>query len=140
MLGAASWRSRASCAALALGAFLVAGSAAQAQNFVRPPNLNIGPRVPTINPNVARVAPNIARVPTPTPMIAPRIVNPNLPTRWLDDFFVNEFEGTFWLFDSNGFHDFISKCSSIGCDQDYAGSRLMSATADGREGIEKMLL
>jgi subtilisin family serine protease len=80
MLGAASWRSRTCRAALALGAIVAAGPAAQAQNFVRPPNLNIGPRAPVINPNVARVAPTIARVPTPPPMIAPRIVNPNTPT------------------------------------------------------------
>ena len=80
LLGAASWRSRTCRAALALGVLLAAGPAAEAQNFVRPPTLNIGPRVPVINPNVARVAPNIARVPTPTPRIAPRIVNPNLPT------------------------------------------------------------
>ena len=77
MQRAASWRSRSYRAALALTALLVAGPAAHAQNFVRPPNLNIGPRVPTINPNVARVAPTIARV--PTPVIAPRIVNPNTP-------------------------------------------------------------
>jgi subtilisin family serine protease len=74
---AASWRARSYRAVLALTALLVAGAAAQAQNFVRPPNLNIGPRVPTINPNVARVTPTIARV--PTPVIAPRIVNPNTP-------------------------------------------------------------
>ena len=80
MQGAASWRSRSCRAALALTALLVAGSAAQAQNFVRPPSLNIGPRVPQINPNVARATPNIARGPTPAPMIAPRVVNPNLPT------------------------------------------------------------
>src|SRR5215813_6666456 len=80
---AASWRLRARRAALALTALLVAAPAAHAQNFVRPPNLNIGPRVPTINPNVARVAPNtigVARMPAPTPMITPRIVNPNTPT------------------------------------------------------------
>ena len=80
MQGAASWRSRSCRAALAITALLAVSPAAQAQNFVRPPNLNIGPRVPAINPNVARVAPNIARVPTPTPMIVPRIVNPNTPT------------------------------------------------------------
>jgi hypothetical protein len=81
MQGAASWRSRAYRTALVLTALLVVSPAAHAQNFVRPPNLNIGPRVPAINPNLARApAPNIARVPTPTPMIAPRIVNPNTPT------------------------------------------------------------
>src|SRR6201995_838395 len=77
MQGAASWLSRSCRAALALTALTAVSPAAQAQNFVRSPNLNIGPRVPTINPNVARVAPNIARV--PTPVIAPRVVNPNMP-------------------------------------------------------------
>jgi subtilisin family serine protease len=63
---------------LALSALLVAGPAAHAQNFVRPPNLNIGPRLPAINPNLARVpTPNIvARVPTPG--ITAR-VNPTTP-------------------------------------------------------------
>jgi hypothetical protein len=77
---AASQRSRISRAALALTALIVAAPAAQAQNFVRPPNLNIGPRVPAINPNVARVpSPNIvARVPTPN--LAARVnVNPTTP-------------------------------------------------------------
>jgi subtilisin family serine protease len=78
MQGAASRLSRSCRAALALGALIVVSPAAQAQNFVRPPNLNIGPRVPAINPTVARVAPTIARV--PTPVIAPRVVNPNIPT------------------------------------------------------------
>jgi subtilisin family serine protease len=65
---------------LALAALLVAGSAAQAQNFVRPPNLNIGPRAPQINnPNVGIAGVNVVRVPTPAPAIAPRIVNPNTP-------------------------------------------------------------
>src|SRR5262249_20824701 len=98
MLGAASWRSRSCRTALALSAVLVAGSAAQAQTMMHTPNLNMPPRVPTINPNVvhgdipivapAPPPPNIAaRVPTPniparvpTPTIMPRIVNPNLPT------------------------------------------------------------
>jgi hypothetical protein len=76
--GAASWRSRASRAALALCALLVAGSAAQAQNFVRPPNLNIGPRAPQINnPNVGIAGVNVARIPAPN--IAARVVNPNTP-------------------------------------------------------------
>src|SRR5580704_3078146 len=66
-------------------------------------------------------------------------LNPDLPARWLDDFFVNELEGTFWLFDSNGFHVFVSTCSSIRCDQNYAGLLVMSAALDGREEIEKML-
>src|ERR1700759_3528205 len=77
MQGTASWRSQARRVALTLTTLLVAGSAADAQNFVRPPNLNIGPRAPAINPNVARIAPTIARV--PTPVIAPRVVNPNAP-------------------------------------------------------------
>ena len=53
-------------------------------------------------------------------------LNPDLPARWLDDFFVNELEGTFCLFDSNGFHVFVSTCSSIGCDQDYPRINLKS--------------
>jgi subtilisin family serine protease len=71
MQGAASWRSRARRAALALTAIAVplsfiAGSAS-AQNFVRPPNLNIGPRVPQINPNIARgdIAGRAIRTPAP---------------------------------------------------------------------------
>jgi hypothetical protein len=78
MQGAASWRSQARRGTLALIALLAVGPAAHAQNFVRPPNLNIGPRVPVINPNVARPAPNIAAR-MPTPIIAPRVVNPNTP-------------------------------------------------------------
>src|SRR5262249_45608848 len=78
MQGGANWRARTSCAALALTALLAAGPAAQAQNYIHTPNLNIETRAPQINPNVARPAPNIvARVPTPT--IAPRVVNPNMP-------------------------------------------------------------
>jgi subtilisin family serine protease len=79
MQGAASWRSRARRAALALTMLavpLVGSPVAQAQNFVRPPNLNIGPRVPQINPNVARgnIAGGVAaRIPTPTPNLAARI-------------------------------------------------------------------
>jgi hypothetical protein len=83
MQGAASWRSRTCRAALALTALLVASPLAHAQNFVRPPNLNIGPRVPQINPNVARgdIAGGVAaRMPTPNPSIAARInVNPTTP-------------------------------------------------------------
>jgi hypothetical protein len=79
MQGAASWRLRASRAALALTALLAAGSAAQAQNFVRPPNLNIGPRAPQINnPNVGIAGVNAVRVPTPN--IAGAVhVNPTAP-------------------------------------------------------------
>jgi subtilisin family serine protease len=81
MQGAASWRSRAYGAALALTTLLIAGSAAHAQNFVRAPNLNIGPRVPQINPNVARgniAGSVVARVPPPN--IAARVnVNPTTP-------------------------------------------------------------
>ena len=54
MQGGASWRSRTCRTALALTALLAAGPAAQAQNYVHPPNLNIETRVPQINPNVAR--------------------------------------------------------------------------------------
>ena len=83
MQGAASWRSRSYGAALALTALLAAGHAARAQNFVRAPNLNIGPRVPQINPNVARgdIAGGVAaRMPTANPNIAARInVNPTTP-------------------------------------------------------------
>ena len=83
MRGAASWRSRTSRAALALTALLVAGSAAQAQNFVRPPNINIGPRAPQINnPNVGIAGVNVARVPSPN--IAARVnVNPATTTPYL---------------------------------------------------------
>jgi hypothetical protein len=79
MQGAASWRLRASRAALVLTALLAAGSAAQAQNFVRPPNLNIGPRAPQINnPNVGIAGVNAVRVPTPN--IAGAVhVNPTAP-------------------------------------------------------------
>jgi hypothetical protein len=46
-------------AALMLACF--AGTAAHAQNFMRSPNLNIGPRIPTIHPNIAgRVNANVA--------------------------------------------------------------------------------
>ncbi len=66
MLGATNWRSRASCAALTLSALLVVGSAAQAQNFVRPPAINIGPRAPVINnPNVGIAGVNAVRLPSP---------------------------------------------------------------------------
>ena len=65
MQGAASWRSRTSRAALTLTAVLVAGSVAHAQNFVRPPNLNIGPRAPQINPHVGIAGVNVVRAPTP---------------------------------------------------------------------------
>ena len=75
MQGAASWRSRASRAALALTALLVAGSAAYAQNFVRPPNLNIGPRAPQINPHVGIAGVNVIRAPTPN-IAAAAHVNP----------------------------------------------------------------
>ena len=75
MQGAASWRSRASRAALALTALLVAGSLAHAQNFVRPPNLNIGPRAPQINPHVGIAGVNVIRAPTPNIAAAAR-VNP----------------------------------------------------------------
>jgi subtilisin family serine protease len=75
MQGAASWLSRASCAALTLAALLVAGQAAQAQNFVRPPNLNIGPRAPQINPHIGIAGVNAVRAPTPNIAVAVH-VNP----------------------------------------------------------------
>jgi Subtilase family len=73
MQGAASWRRRALRAALGLTAlFCLAGSMAHAQGFVRPPNINIGPRVPVINPGIAGRA--------PTPNIVGRVnVNPTTP-------------------------------------------------------------
>lgn len=75
MQGAASWRSRTSRAALTLTALLVAGSVAHAQNFVRPPNLNIGPRAPQINPHVGIAGVNVVRAPAPNIAAAVR-VNP----------------------------------------------------------------
>jgi Subtilase family len=61
---AAIWRKQARRAALTLGAMTIAavlGSAVHAQGFIRTPNLNIGPRVPTVGAAVApRVNPNIA--------------------------------------------------------------------------------
>jgi Subtilase family len=79
MQGAASWRSGICRAALALTALLAAGSAAQAQNFVRPPNLNIGPRAPQINnPNVGIAGVNAARIPSPNIAGSAR-VNPTTP-------------------------------------------------------------
>jgi hypothetical protein len=64
MLDVASSRRKAHRAALALTALvssliLFAHGAAQAQNFIRSPNLNIAPRVPSIN-TVPRVNPNLA--------------------------------------------------------------------------------
>jgi hypothetical protein len=41
-------------------------------------------------------------------------LNPDLAARWLDDFFVEKFEGTFGLLDSNGFHIRVSMRSSVG--------------------------
>jgi len=74
MLGAASWRSLSCRTVLALTAALAAGSAAQAQNFVRPPNLNIGPRAPVINnPNVG-MGVNVARMPAPNIAAHARLV------------------------------------------------------------------
>ena len=80
MQGAASWRSWTCRAALALTALLVASPSVQAQNFVRPPSLNIGPRVPQINPNVARTPPPNIAARVPTPNLAGRVnVNPTTP-------------------------------------------------------------
>jgi subtilisin family serine protease len=67
-------------AALGVAFACLAGPAAHAQNFVRPPTINIGPRAPTINPNVVRGGDIGPRIATPTPhIVTPRIVNPNLP-------------------------------------------------------------
>jgi hypothetical protein len=66
---AANWRKQARRAVLSLGAFaipvvlvaVVLGSTVHAQGFIRTPNLNIGPRVPSVGATVApRVNPNIA--------------------------------------------------------------------------------
>ncbi len=78
MQGAASWLSRSCRAALALTALIVASPAAQAQNFVRPPNLNIGPRVPQINPHVGIAGVNAVRAPAPN-IAAAVHVNPTTP-------------------------------------------------------------
>ena len=52
---------RAALVAAALTLACFAGTAADAQNFMRSPNLNIGPRIPTIHPNIAgRVNANVA--------------------------------------------------------------------------------
>ncbi len=60
----ANWRMiarRAALAAVALTLACFAGTAADAQNFMRSPNLNIGPRIPNIHPNIAgRVNANVA--------------------------------------------------------------------------------
>jgi subtilisin family serine protease len=60
----ANWRMiarRGALAAVALTLACFAGTAADAQNFMRSPNLNIGPRIPTIHPNIAgRVNANVA--------------------------------------------------------------------------------
>jgi subtilisin family serine protease len=60
----ANWRMIARCAAPAAAALALAcftGAAADAQSFMRSPNLNIAPRIPTIHPNVAgRVNANVA--------------------------------------------------------------------------------
>jgi hypothetical protein len=57
----ASWRMKLQRAALA--AVVVAcfgGSAVYAQNFMRAPGINIGPRIPGANPTMPRIDPNIA--------------------------------------------------------------------------------
>src|SRR5581483_3777939 len=81
MRSAASWLSRASGAALALGALLVMGPAAHAQSYVRPPNLNIGPRAPVINnPNVGIAGVNVVRGPSPNIAgVAAAHANPKTP-------------------------------------------------------------
>ena len=78
MQGAASWRSRARRAVLALTALAaplacLVGPAAHAQNMMRTPNLNIGPRVPQINPNIARGDIAGRAVPGPAPNVAARV-------------------------------------------------------------------
>jgi hypothetical protein len=60
----ANWRiiaRRAAPAAAALTLACFAGTAVDAQSFMRSPNLNIAPRIPTIHPNIAgRVNANVA--------------------------------------------------------------------------------
>jgi Subtilase family len=60
----ANFRIRAGCAALAAAVsalICLAGTAADAQSFMRSPNFNIAPRIPTIHPNIAgRVNTNVA--------------------------------------------------------------------------------
>src|SRR5258707_5922648 len=61
----ANWRVKTRRAALALTVAALpfahlGGSAVQAQSVMRSPNLNIQPRIPTINPSVPRIDPNIA--------------------------------------------------------------------------------
>jgi hypothetical protein len=54
---------RVALAAAAVTLVSFADTAADAQSFMRSPNLNIGPRIPTIHPNIAgRINPNIGRV------------------------------------------------------------------------------
>jgi subtilisin family serine protease len=78
--------------AVTLSGAVVLNSAAHAQNFIRTPNLNIGPRVPTVGATVApRVNPNIggrdvarigngAALRTPSPHLTARMaVKPQLP-------------------------------------------------------------
>src|SRR5215470_12708552 len=78
--------------AVTLSGAVVLHSAAHAQNFIRTPNLNIGPRVPTLNATVApRVNPNIAgrdvgrignggALRTPSPRLTARMaVKPQFP-------------------------------------------------------------
>ncbi len=80
MHGAANWRSRTCRGALALTALLVVSQAADAQNFVRTPNLNIGPRAPQINPNVGIAGVNAVRPPNPNlAAVAAARSNPKTP-------------------------------------------------------------
>jgi hypothetical protein len=55
------WARRVALAAAVSALICLAGTAADAQSFMRSPNLNIAPRIPTIHPNVAgRVNANVA--------------------------------------------------------------------------------
>jgi len=77
----ANWRMMVRGIALALSAAaLIAAPAAMAQNIMRTPNLNIGPRAPNINPNVAsHIDANIAaRTVTNAARVTPAIRTPSL--------------------------------------------------------------
>src|SRR5579862_5916577 len=62
----ANWRKKMRCAVVALTTAAVSfvclgGRMVHAQSIMRSPNLNIGPRVPSIHPNLGpRIAPNVA--------------------------------------------------------------------------------
>ena len=75
-----SWRIKSWRAALALASALtlasLGGPAAHAQNFARPPSINIPSRVPTITPTVtprATINPNVAGAATAVGRITPNL-------------------------------------------------------------------